>query len=73
MENEQARSIFQISLVRDKITIVLILKLIVVFHIKWRFFSDPLDLTQANNSLKQHIGLFNLIQKTNLNLEKTDG
>lgn len=71
VENEQARLIFQIPLVRE-ITIALLVKVIVIFFIKWQFFSDPVDITQVNNSPEHHLGIFNS-KNTNLYLEKTDG
>ncbi|MFY0640752.1 MAG: hypothetical protein JXR16_06870 [Bermanella sp.] len=56
MQSERPKSIFKIPLVRE-ITIVLLIKLVVIFAIKWQFFSDPVDLTQANNSVEQQMGL----------------
>ncbi|WP_283788519.1 cytochrome oxidase putative small subunit CydP [Bermanella sp. WJH001] len=58
MQKQQQQSIFKIPLVRE-ITLVLLIKLVVIFMIKWQFFSDPVDLTQANNSVEQHMGLPN--------------
>lgn len=56
MQSEQPKSIFKIPLVRE-ITIVLLIKLVVIFAIKWQFFSDPVDLTQANTSIEAQMGL----------------
>jgi hypothetical protein len=56
VQNEQPKSIFKIPLVRE-ITVVLLIKLAVIFAIKWQFFSDPVDLTQASNSVEAQMGL----------------
>ena len=71
MQTEQTKSIFKIPLIRE-ITVVLIIKLILIFFIKWQFFSDPVDLTQPSNSVEQHMGLSNTKTPT-LDLEKNDG
>ena len=75
MQSEQPKSIFKIPLVRE-IAIVLVIKLVVIFAIKWQFFSDPVDLTQANNSVEQRMGLpvikTNTL-KTNTHTENNDG
>lgn len=71
MKNTPPTSIFQIPLVRE-ITIVLLIKLVVIFIIKWQFFSDPVDLTQENNSVEQHMGLSSS-KNTTLKLENNDG
>lgn len=71
MQSEQPKSIFKIPLVRE-ITVVLLIKLAVIFVIKWQFFSDPVDLTQANNSVEQQMGLTNLPSKFKYT-EKNDG
>lgn len=49
MQNEQAKSIFQIRLTKE---------LAIVF--KWRLFSNPVNMTQVNSRVKQHMGLLNL-------------
>jgi hypothetical protein len=71
VQDEQPKSIFKIPLVRE-IAMILLIKLAVVIVIKWQFFSAPLDLMQANNSVEHQMGL--PVSKTlNLNLEKNDG
>lgn len=75
MQHKQPKSVFSIPLVRE-ITVVLLVKLVVIFFIKWQFFSDPVDLTQADNSVEQHMGL--PISKTQTftplkHTEKNDG
>jgi hypothetical protein len=71
VQSEQPKSIFKIPLVRE-ITVVLLIKLAVIFVIKWQFFSDPVDLTQANNSVEQQMGLTNTHSKIKYT-EKNDG
>jgi hypothetical protein len=71
VENEQAKSIFQIPSAREASS-VLMMKQLVAFFIEWQFFSDPVNVTHANNSSVHQIGLLHS-KNTNLNLEKTDG
>lgn len=70
VQNEQAISIFQIPLI-EEITIDLLIKSVLIFFIKWQFFSNLVNVTQ-DNSVKHHMGLFNS-NKINLNLENIDG
>jgi len=53
---ESEQSIFKIPLVRE-ITLVLVMKLAVVFLIKWSFFSDPVDMDNAPDVISQHFGM----------------
>lgn len=69
MADATRQSVFRIPLVRE-ITVVLLIKLAVIFVIKWQFFSDPVDITQADSTVEQHMGLSNSKKQT---LEKKDG
>lgn len=53
---EPEQSMFKIPLVRE-ITLVLVIKLAVVFLIKWSFFSDPVDMENGPDVMTQHLGV----------------
>ncbi|MDV2857746.1 cytochrome oxidase putative small subunit CydP [Oceanimonas sp. CAM02] len=42
-----------ITLSREIVTILL-LKLLVIFAIKWAWFSEPVDMQQSNAAIEQH-------------------
>lgn len=72
MQQEQKlSSIFARPLVKE-ITLVLCIKLALIFFIKWQFFSDPVDLTQINNSVEAKMGLLKS-PSTITHSEKNDG
>jgi len=56
MAEPKEKSIFTIPLVRE-ITLVLLIKLALVMAIKWQFFSDPVDMSEPNKVMEQHMGL----------------
>jgi hypothetical protein len=56
---ESEQKIFNIPLVRE-LTVVLVIKLLVVFLIKWSFFSDPIDMQDGSNVMTQHFGVENV-------------
>ena len=68
-KSDDHKSIFSIPLVRE-ITIVLILKLVVIFSIKAMFFSSPVDLKESETSVESHFGL--LAKPTNKNESNSD-
>ena len=53
---DSEQSIFKIPLIRE-ITVVLVIKLALVFFIKWNFFSEPVDMHDAPKVLTQHFGV----------------
>jgi len=55
MINKQ-KPLFSIPLVRE-LTAVLIIKLILIFSIKSVFFSDPVDMSNPQESVSQKFGL----------------
>jgi len=68
---QKPKSIFTIPLIRE-ITVVLLIKLAVIFWIKHEFFSNPVDLTQAETSVESHMGLMHSSPSKNQS-EKNDG
>ena len=68
---DKQSSIFQIPLIRE-ITIVLVIKLALVFVIKWSFFSEPVDMTNAQTVLNQHLGVDVLPESNILSPRRND-
>lgn len=55
---EKARPLFSIPLIRE-LTLVLVIKLVVIFAIKQAYFSEPLDMTQAETVIARQLGVLN--------------
>jgi len=68
---EKQKSIFTIPLIRE-VTVVLVIKLAIIFWIKHEFFSNPVDLTQAETSVESHMGLLHSSPTQNQS-ENNDG
>ena len=49
-------SIFGIPLVRE-LAWVLVIKLVVIFVIKWQFFSDPVDMSEPTSVISEQLGI----------------
>lgn len=50
------KSVFSIPLVRE-LTVVLLIKLMLVFTIKVIWFSEPVDMTNPQDAVSQQFGL----------------
>tara|TARA_B100001063_G_C16284494_1_gene320758 strand:+ start:193 stop:411 length:219 start_codon:yes stop_codon:yes gene_type:complete len=68
---ETDQSIFKIPLIRE-ITLVLVIKLVLVFVIKWSFFSDPVDMQNPQEVLDKHIGVESLSESNILTPRRHD-
>lgn len=56
-KTESNRKSFLSSSLAKEITVILIIKVAVIFLIKWQFFSNPVDLTDVNSSVEAHMGI----------------
>ena len=52
------RSLFSFPLVRE-LSVVLVIKLALIFVIKSAFFSDPVDMSDPQDAVSQQFGLTN--------------
>tara|TARA_Y100001949_G_C15974614_1_gene325499 strand:+ start:1479 stop:1730 length:252 start_codon:yes stop_codon:yes gene_type:complete len=52
----ESRSLFQIPLIRELI-IVLLIKLVLIFAIRFTFFSDPVELNDPHTDIAQQLGV----------------
>ncbi|GAB2190806.1 cytochrome oxidase putative small subunit CydP [Sessilibacter sp. MAH2] len=40
-----------------ELAVVLVIKLVVIFAIKWMFFSDPVDVKSQELGIESHLGI----------------